>query len=121
MTDKPKRKKLKTKPKIKLDLKKVEALASRGLTSHQIASCLNISPSTYFTNQRESKEFAQSIKDGKAKGIQQISNALFESAKAGNTTSQIFFLKAQAGWKDRVDITSDDEALKPTVINFGER
>ena len=121
MTDKPKKKKLKTKPKVKVDLKKVEALASRGLTSHEVARCLGISPSTYFNRQKESKDFTQAIKDGKAKGIQTISNALFDSAKSGNTTAQIFFLKAQAGWKDRVDITSDDEALKPTVLNFGER
>lgn len=112
MTDKPKRKKKVTKPKIKVDLKKVEALASRGLTSHEVARCLGISPSTYFANQRESEDFAQAIKNGKAKGIQTISNALFDSAKSGNTTAQIFFLKAQAGWKDKVDLTVYDGGVQ---------
>ena len=118
MTEKSKKKKLITKPKVKIDFNKVEALASRGLTSHEVARCLGISPTTYFAKQRESEEFAQAIKNGKAKGIQAISNALFESAKSGNTTAQIFFLKAQAGWKDRIDITSDDVVIDARPV-FG--
>lgn len=97
---------METKPRIEIDLKQVESLASRGMTKAQIADALGISERTLYTQQAENAEFAEAIKRGKAKGIATISNALFENAKKGNTAAQIFFLKAQAGWreKDALDV-----------------
>jgi hypothetical protein len=54
------------------------------------------------------------IKKGAAKGIEEISNKLFEMALAGNVTAMIFFLKTRAGWKEgqeidfRQSLTLDD-------------
>ena len=45
--------------------------------------------------------FDAAIKRGKAKGIQEVSNALFESALQGCVPAMIFYLKARAGWSDK--------------------
>jgi len=89
-----------TKPKIHIDLAKVESLAANGLTDEQIASALGISRTTLANRKRENEQFVQAIKRGKAKGIALVTNKLMESIKGGNMTGMIFFLKTQAGWKE---------------------
>ena len=95
-----------TRPKIPISLKQVEALAAQGLTRKQIAEALGISPATVYDRQRKDEDFKAAIKRGKAKGIAKVSNALFQQAIKGNITAQIFYLKTQAGWKekDRLDV-----------------
>ena len=82
------------------DLAKVEKLAARGLTNEQIAACLGICESTLYDKKKVFLEFSEAIKKGKASGVQQVSNALFEAALSGNVTAMIFFLKTKAGWKE---------------------
>lgn len=92
---------MKTKPRIEIDLKKVEALAERGLSQQQIADALGISERTLRSRKQESAEFAEAIKRGQAKGIGHVANKLMESVNAGNVTAAIFYLKAKAGWRDQ--------------------
>lgn len=87
-------------PWIPPDPDKVEALAARGLTQEQIADCLGIHISTLCDKKNEFVEFAEAIKRGQSKGVSLVANALYESAKNGNTTAQIFFLKCRAHWKE---------------------
>ena len=61
-------------------IKEVEEMAGRGLTVSQIASCLGISPSTFYLKQAEFSEFSETIKKGKAVGLSKVTNALFENA-----------------------------------------
>lgn len=86
---------------VKIDLKKVEALASRGLTYEQIALSLGIDSSTLWRKRQKSQKLQDAIKRGKEKGIALIANKLFEEASSGNIAAMIFFLKAQGGWKER--------------------
>lgn len=81
-------------------LKTVESLAAQGLTKEQIANCLGISYQTLNEKSKEYSDFSDAIKRGSAKGIATISNALFSSAKTGNTTAQLFYLKCRGGWKE---------------------
>lgn len=105
--------KKRTKPKIEIDLKQVEALATNGLTLQQIADSLGISVDTLYLRKRENKDFQDAIKRGKAKGIAIVTNKLMEQIKSGNTTAMIFFLKSQAGWKEsqQIDMTSSDGSM----------
>lgn len=102
--------KRKTKPKIEIDLAKVEAMAANGLTQQQIADSLGISVSTLYGRKRENEEFEEAIKRGKAKGIAVVTNELMEQIKSGNVTAMIFFLKSRAGWKEKseLDLTNSD-------------
>ncbi len=85
---------------------KVEAYAAQGLTQEQIARCLGISYQTLNERKKENSEFSEAIKRGQAQGVETVTNALFESAKGGNTTAQIFYLKNRDPneWRDRKDI-----------------
>ncbi len=110
-----------TKPKIQIDLAKVESLAANGLTQEQIAAALGISESTLTKRKKENTDFTDAIKRGKAKGIALVTNKLMESIKGGNMTAMIFFLKTQAGWKEtnvQEHTGANGTALQPPVFNF---
>lgn len=128
---------MKTKPKIEINLAKVEALASRLLTKEQIAISLGISVDTLYSRQRENQDFQDAIKRGREKGVATIANKLVESAIDGNTTAQIFILKTHGGqeWKDKQDINLSgelevknkslkdmtDEELKAELAKYGNK
>ena len=91
--------------RIKIDPKKVRELASRGLGPTQIARALGVSWHTIDKNRKRSKEFNEAIENGKAEGLAEVTNSLFESANSGNVTAQIFYLKNRdtTNWMDRVE------------------
>jgi len=92
--------------RIKIDLEQVENLASRGLGNSQIARALGVSWDTIDRNRKRSADFEGALKRGKARGLAQVTNALFESATEKNSVvAQIFYLKNQDPkiWKDRVE------------------
>ena len=107
-------------PWAKIDLDKVEALAAQGLTNEQIALSIGIVTSTLYKRKRENKAFEEAINRGKAKGLATISNALFNDAKKGNTTAQIFYLKTRdrANWNDSPVLGIDGGEAPPLQINF---
>jgi hypothetical protein len=70
-------------------------MASNGLAVAQISDCLGIAESTVQGNQKEYKEFMDAIKKGRAEGLNQVSNALFEKATQGNVTAMIYYLKVR--------------------------
>ncbi len=91
---------------VEIDCKKVELLAGQGLTVKQIADCLDIGRSTLYNHMGGKAELKDAIKRGRAKGIDTVTNSLFESAKSGNVTAQIFYLKNRQPdkWRDRKDV-----------------
>ena len=93
-------------PKITIDPKRVEALASRGLSLEQIAVSLGFNVRTLLRHKKQESELSEAIKRGREKGIATVANKLFESAMAGNTAAMIFFLKARGGWSEKIDISS---------------
>lgn len=108
--------------RIKIDLKEVERLAGLGLTQEQIAVSLGISARTLESRKAESAEFAEAIKKGQASAIQEVSNALFQNARNGNVTAQIFFLKARAQWKDKHEGSDEDgETAQPVKVEVTVR
>lgn len=90
--------------KLDIDIEKIKALASRGLTKEQIALSLGFSSRTFLRRQQENKEIEQAYRAGKAQGVGIIANALFEKAKKGDNTAMIFFLKCN-GWKENQETT----------------
>jgi len=55
-------------------------------------------------------------KRGKVSAIIDIAQSLIQKARDGDTTSQIFFLKTQAGWREKDRPEDADEAAAP--VNF---
>jgi len=105
-------------------------MASRGLTVSQIADCLGISESTLYGKQNEYIEFMEAIKKGRAEGLNQVSNALFEKAIDGNVTAMIYFLKVRdrENWGENqpeplreippINIIVDSRALEFSQFNL---
>jgi len=84
-------------------LSAVESAASRGLTDRQIGELLGVSRATISRRKSDDDAFETAIKKGRARGVEQVANALFEQALSGNTTAMIFFLKCRGGWNEKVD------------------
>ena len=78
-----------------------EDAATRGLSDIQVAEVLGVSRATLSRRKRDDEAFDAAIKRGKARGIQEVSNALFEAALQGCVPAMIFYLKARAGWSDK--------------------
>ena len=91
---------MKTKPKIKIDLKQVEEFAKVCDTDEEIAYNLGISVTTFYQRKRENEDFVDAIKRGKAKAKSYVVGKLMKAVENGNSTAMIFWLKAKGGWKE---------------------
>jgi len=92
-------------PSVTLDPDQVQDLAARGLSYEQIALSLGINFKTLLSHRRNREEIQEAIDHGRAKGLKEVSNALYQAATNGNITAQIFYLKNRdpENWKDRFD------------------
>ena len=86
------------------DAKLVEALTIAGVTQTLIAQIVKISEPTL------RKNFRKELDTSKARANAIISQSLFKKAKDGNVVAQIFWLKTQAGWKEKnaLELTGKD-------------
>lgn len=98
---------MRTKPKIELDLEKVEEYAGLGLTREEIALSLGVSYSTLNRRVKESEEVDAAMKRGRAKANIKVGNALMKAIEGGNVTAIIFYLKARAGWTEKQQIEAE--------------
>ena len=98
---------MKTKPKIELDLAKVEELAGLGLTREQIALSLGVSYSTLNRRAKESEEIETAMRRGRALANIKVAGELMKAIEAGNVTAIIFYLKTRAGWTEKQKIEAE--------------
>ena len=74
---------------------RVRHLAGIGLRQDDIAKIIGCSPKTL------RKRLRDDLDRGVAEANATVSGYLFASAKAGNVTAQIFWLKVRAHWRER--------------------
>lgn len=106
-----------TKPKIEIDISRVEELAAQGLSQAEICLVLGISESTLYRRKHDLEELTETIKRGRAKAASEISNKLYMMAKGGDLGAIIWYEKTRRGLSDKmqqsinVDVSklSDDE------------
>ena len=97
--------------------------AGLGLSETQIADNLGVGISTITRNKNRNERFEQALKKGKAKAIEQVTNALFNNAvHDNNTTAQIFYLKNRdsSNWSDRTQVEHNLD-LKSILTNAKDR
>lgn len=89
----------------------VEALAAY-LTQDQISDYLGITRPTFSAMMDRDQEIALRYKRGKSKAVGLVAQGLLQKARAGDTTSAIFYLKTQAGWREtqKIEHTGADGA-----------
>lgn len=97
----------------------VENLAAY-LSQEQIADYFGIGKTTWFAMLQRDFDISERYKRGKAKAIGAVAQGLLQKARAGDTTSAIFYLKTQAGWRETQNLNhlSDDKAIMPSKIEI---
>src|SRR4029450_10502644 len=74
--------------------RQVEAMAAYGIPEINIAAVLGVDPKTLRKHYRDELDL------GETKANAQVAGFLFNSARTGNVTAQIFWLKTRAQWKE---------------------
>ena len=77
----------------------VETLAAL-LNQDQIADYLGIARNTFQAICDRDADVLERYERGKAKAIAHVANGLLQKARSGCTTSSIFYLKTQGGWRE---------------------
>lgn len=104
------------------NMEKLKTLASYGMTVEQISAIFKISRTTMFEIIRRNPDVSQYYREGKSIGIAQVSKSLIQKAMEGDVGCMIFYLKTQAGWKDRTEIIhSGNVVVDVEVVNRIER
>ena len=96
-------------------LAKVEHLAARGLSQQQVCHALGISETWWYDAKQKSAEISESFKRGQAKGLAEVSNAIYEQALNGSTGAACFFLKNRDP-----DRWSDVKSVNAVQINISK-
>lgn len=87
----------------------VMQLAAFGLRHTDIALFIKNSNGQSISEPTLLKNFKDELDTGKLKANVRVAQTLYKKAINGDTTSIIFWLKSQAGWKDqRVELTGKD-------------
>src|SRR3954462_11762009 len=74
--------------------RQVEAMAAYGIPEVDISRVVGIDPKTLRKHYREELDL------GQTKANAQVAGFLFNSARSGNVTAQIFWLKTRASWRE---------------------
>ena len=96
-------------------LGRVEQLATRGLSQKQVCDVLGFSETWWHAKKQEISELGEFYKKGQAKGLAEVSNALYEQALSGSTGAACFFLKNRDP-----DRWSDVKSVNAVQINVGK-
>ena len=94
--------------------RQVRNLAALGVPHREIAPFVGISPPTL------RKHYAVELQRGKWEANAKVAQSLYQQATNGNVTACIFWLKAQAGWRDS-DVVVEGEDGSGVNIIFAER
>jgi hypothetical protein len=58
----------------------------------------------------------KAINQGRAKGLAEIANRLYQKALEGDNTCMIFYLKAQGGWSEKSQVELSGNKEEPVVF-----
>ncbi len=88
-------------PKIELDISRVEELAAQGLSQAEICLCIGISESTLYRRKTDMEVLTEAIKRGKAKAASEIANTLYRLARGGDLGAIVWYEKTRRGLSDK--------------------
>lgn len=97
---------------------------ARGLSKEAFAGQIGVAKQTIYNWMDAHKEFLDAVKEAESKCElfwEELGLVGTTEGKNFNATTWIFNMKNRFKWKDRTDVTSDDEKLPTTiqVVNYG--
>jgi hypothetical protein len=99
-------------------IKQVGVMAGNGLTEKQIYRYYGISHGYWDKLKKENKELKRSFLKGKSKTIFAVTGRLMDKIRCNDLSAIIFYLKTQAGWREKTtinvkaDVKSKNQDLK---------
>jgi hypothetical protein len=93
------------------EIAKIKLYSGLGSTQEQVAVMVGKSVDTLSRNDAARK----ALDEGKAETIAKVAGSLVRKALGGDTASAIFYLKTQAGWREKSDLNlmSEDGSMTP--------
>lgn len=88
--------------KIEINLHDVEEAAADGLNDTEVAARLGISHDTLLRRKKDSREFMQAMRRGRARAHAAVSSKLMALVKKGNLGAIVWYEKTRKGYSDRV-------------------
>ena len=88
---------------------------SRGLSQQQFCHALGFSETWWYDAKQKNSDISDSFKRGQAKGLAEVSNAIYEQALIGSTGAACFFHKNRDP-----DRWSDVKSVNAVQINVGK-
>jgi len=98
-------------PRIPIDLARVEELARAGHTDADIARQVGVDPDTLMRRKKDTATFADAIQRGRDAAHSAVSAALYNAALTGNVPAITWYEKTRRGFRD-----TTDQELKGEVI-----
>ena len=95
----------------------VEALSAY-LGVEQISDYFGFEKTTFYRICERQPEVMQRYKKGRAKAIGAVAQGLVQQARAGNLTAAMFYLKTQAGWRERERFEDDEGKAVPIAVQI---
>lgn len=104
------------------DMKKIEKMASLGLSISQISTIFGISTDTFYRRANEANcDLSAAITRGKSKATLAVAQKAYELAIAGDTSMIKYYLSSIAGWSEKSQLKNEDEPLyKDSCSNIQE-
>lgn len=93
----------------------VERGKAAGLTDEEIASVMGISSDTLV------KYYGKELLESKQKVIMAVGAKVVQKALGGDNACMFFYLKTQAGWREKTEVEHSGSVKLQTVINFGSK
>lgn len=101
-------------------LEEIKDWCRNGATDLEIYTRLGIGKDAFYEYKKQFPEFSDTLKYNKEYCDGQIENALFEAAKAGNVTAQIFWLKNRRSkvWREKPEENEGEKTDGGVHINI---
>ena len=108
-------------PEKTLDEDQIELVSglSAVLTKGQLADYFGMCENTFREIEARQPEVNEAYKKGRASQIATIAQNLVGKALDGDTSSMMFYLKTQAGWKETSIIQSENKDVKTFSDMYG--
>lgn len=90
--------------------RELKTLGAVGLSFRQMAAYFGIGHNTFDRMRDDDPTIDELIEQGAANALAKVGAKLYEGAMEGNTTAQIFIMKAKGGWREnaRIEVTGAD-------------